>query len=170
MKQRDNGNASSPASTIPTVEADTVRACATTIAECRASNEVRRLVSSLVVLGALQLPGISCPFLTAPEHGHITYSQGNKFGSRATYECDAGYLLEGAKYRHCQGDMWWGPSDTIPYCAKEGKTMSSENGCDQTGQSKFIRSQDDRGDLLILHVLSRWFGSIRFLSWYIHIH
>ena len=128
------------------------------------------LVSSRVVLFALQLPGISCPFLTAPEHGHITYSQGNKFGSRATYECDAGYLLEGAKYRHCQGDMWWGPSDTIPYCAKEGKTMSSENGCDQTRQSKFIRSQDDRGDLLILHVLSRWFGSIRFLSWYIHIH
>ena len=64
--------------------------------------------------------GISCPFLTSPEHGRIIYSNGNKFGSRATYECDAGFVLEGSKYRHCQGDMWWGPSDAVPYCAKEG--------------------------------------------------
>jgi hypothetical protein len=64
--------------------------------------------------------GISCPFLTSPEHGHIIYSNGNKFGSRATYECETGYILEGSKYRNCQGDMWWGPSDTVPYCAKEG--------------------------------------------------
>ncbi|CAF4291582.1 unnamed protein product [Rotaria socialis] len=63
--------------------------------------------------------GISCPFLTPPEHGHITYSNGNKFSSRAAYECHAGYVLEGSKYRYCQGDMWWGPSDVIPYCAKE---------------------------------------------------
>ncbi|UJR30906.1 hypothetical protein I4U23_018416 [Adineta vaga] len=63
--------------------------------------------------------GISCPFLTPPEHGRIIYSNGNKFGSRATYECDVGFVLEGSKYRHCQGDMWWGPSDTVPYCAKE---------------------------------------------------
>ena len=64
--------------------------------------------------------GISCPFLTPPEHGRITYSNRNKFRSRATYECNAGYVLEGSKYRDCQGDMWWRPSDTVSYCAKEG--------------------------------------------------
>ncbi len=37
-----------------------------------------------------------------------------------TYECDSGFVLEGPKYRHCQGDMWWGPTDSVPYCAKEG--------------------------------------------------
>jgi hypothetical protein len=67
--------------------------------------------------------GISCPFLTPPEHGRITYSNANKFGTRATYECDTGFVLEGSKYRHCQGDMWWGPSDTVPYCAKEGRIL-----------------------------------------------
>lgn len=65
--------------------------------------------------------GITCPFLTSPEHGQISYSNENKFGSRATYECEQGYVLEGPKYRHCQGDMWWGPSDSIPYCTKEGR-------------------------------------------------
>ena len=64
--------------------------------------------------------GISCPFLTPPEHGLIIYSNGNKFASRATYECHQGYILEGSKYRYCQGDMWWGPSDSVPYCVKEG--------------------------------------------------
>lgn len=67
--------------------------------------------------------GISCPFLTPPEHGQITYSNGNKFSSRATYECHQGFILEGPKYRYCQGDMWWGPSDNVPYCAKEGNEI-----------------------------------------------
>lgn len=67
--------------------------------------------------------GIICPFLTTPEHGRIAYSNGNKFGSRATYECEKGYVLEGPKYRYCQGDMWWGPSDAVPYCAKEGRVL-----------------------------------------------
>ena len=65
--------------------------------------------------------GVSCPSLAAPEHGTIRYSNGNKFGSRATYECDQGYALEGSKHRNCQGDMWWGPTDSIPYCTKEGR-------------------------------------------------
>ncbi|CAF1687089.1 unnamed protein product, partial [Adineta ricciae] len=64
--------------------------------------------------------GISCPFLAPPDHGRIVYSNENKFGSRATYECEAGFVLEGPKHRHCQGDMWWGPSDSVPYCTKEG--------------------------------------------------
>ncbi|CAF0868249.1 unnamed protein product [Adineta ricciae] len=63
--------------------------------------------------------GISCPFLAPPDHGRIVYSNENKFGSRATYECEAGFVLEGPKHRHCQGDMWWGPSDSVPYCTKE---------------------------------------------------
>ena len=67
--------------------------------------------------------GIICPFLTTPEHGRIVYSNGNKFGSRATYECEKGFVLEGSKYRYCQGDMWWGPSDSVPYCAKEGRVL-----------------------------------------------
>ncbi|CAF0950052.1 unnamed protein product [Rotaria sordida] len=63
--------------------------------------------------------GITCPFLTPPDHGNIIYSNGNRFGSRATYECDIGFILEGPKYRHCQGDMWWGPTNSVPYCAQE---------------------------------------------------
>ncbi|CAF4756480.1 unnamed protein product, partial [Rotaria magnacalcarata] len=63
--------------------------------------------------------GITCPFLTAPDHGNIIYSNGNRFGSRASHECETGYVLEGPKYRYCQGDMWWGPTNSIPYCAKE---------------------------------------------------
>jgi hypothetical protein len=65
--------------------------------------------------------GVTCPYLTTPEHGTIVYSNENKFGSRATYECQAGYALEGSKYRHCQGDRWWGSADAVPYCTKEGK-------------------------------------------------
>ncbi|CAF1283345.1 unnamed protein product [Adineta steineri] len=63
--------------------------------------------------------GVSCPFLTLPENGKIIYSNENKFGSRATYECDPGFVLEGSKHRNCQGDMWWGPTDSVPYCTKE---------------------------------------------------
>jgi len=82
--------------------------------------------------------GTICPFLTNPEHGRIIYSNGNKFGSRATYECDVGYVLEGPKYRHCQGDMWWGPSDTIPYCAKEGNANLKHRK--RKGQKTIIQS------------------------------
>ena len=57
--------------------------------------------------------GVSCPYLTPPDHGNIIYSNANKFSSRATYECDSGYVLEGSKHRHCQGDMWWGPSPIL---------------------------------------------------------
>ncbi|CAF0941492.1 unnamed protein product, partial [Didymodactylos carnosus] len=63
--------------------------------------------------------GVTCPYLKVPDHGRIIYSNINKFGSRATFECDTGYILEGVKVRHCQGDMWWGPSDNDPYCIKE---------------------------------------------------
>lgn len=70
---------------------------------------------------------MTCPFLTPPEHGRISYSNENQFGSRATYECEQGYVLEGPKHRHCQGDMWWGPSDSIPYCTKEGRCHSFES-------------------------------------------
>ncbi|CAF1280710.1 unnamed protein product [Adineta steineri] len=63
--------------------------------------------------------GVSCPFLTLPDNGKIIYSNENKFGSRATYECDPGFVLEGSKHRNCQGDMWWGPTDSVPYCTKE---------------------------------------------------
>lgn len=58
-----------------------------------------------------------------PEHGIIRYSNGNKFSSRATYECDQGYVLEGAKHRDCQGNQEWGPNDVTSYCTKEGNVL-----------------------------------------------
>ena len=68
--------------------------------------------------------GVTCPYLTPPEHGIIRYSNGNKFASRATYECDQGYVLEGAKHRDCQGNQEWGPNDVTSYCTKEGNVFN----------------------------------------------
>jgi hypothetical protein len=102
---------------------------------CVKRGELTRIFSLFLLWNySILNKGISCPFLITPEHGHITYSHGNKFSSRATYECDTGYVLEGPKYRHCQGDMWWGPSDIVPYCAKEGSVNWIVNlkRCDET--------------------------------------
>lgn len=110
---------------IAIVEVDIVHVFAIMTVVCHVLNEVSSFFPSKDFYSSIiyQTIGISCPYLTPPEHGHITYSNGNKFGSRATYECIAGFVLEGSKYRHCQGDMWWGPSETVPYCAKEGNVL-----------------------------------------------
>lgn len=103
------------------VEVDIVHVSVIMIVACHVLNEVIYcLISKINESQLFFFQGITCPFLTPPEHGQISYSNENKFGSRATYECEQGFILEGPKHRHCQGDMWWGPSDSIPYCTKEG--------------------------------------------------
>lgn len=43
--------------------------------------------------------------------------------------------------------MWWGPSDTIPYCAKEGKTTISFDISSHVDQDKHV----DLGVLFLLY-------------------
>ena len=54
-----------------------------------------------------------CGFLQDPVNGQIIIS-GSTFGSTATYECDAGYVLVGGEERTCQENGQW--SGTAPSC------------------------------------------------------
>ena len=45
----------------------------------------------------------------------------NKFGARAVYGCDDGYVLAGARDRKCQGDGYW--SGTAPTCETQGNSQ-----------------------------------------------
>lgn len=123
MKLHDNVNVLNPASMIVIVAVDIVHVFAITIVECLVSNEVKIFRSKFHWKRSFSSSGVTCPYLTPPEHGSIRYSNGNKFASRATYECDQGYVLEGVKHRDCQGDQQWGPDDALSYCTKEGNDV-----------------------------------------------
>ena len=62
--------------------------------------------------------GITCPDLDDLEHGDVTVN-GNVPGSRADYNCDSGYMLEGVAWRKCQENGEW--SGQAPMCESKDK-------------------------------------------------
>ena len=64
----------------------------------------------LTVWPSLFPPAITCPALSDPANGMVTYSSGSPVGGMvpfdvvATYQCDPGYALVGATTRTCTGD------------------------------------------------------------------
>ena len=66
--------------------------------------------------------GKPCDNLKTVFNGKYEIIPYNKFGARAIYSCDAGYVLAGTRYRKCQGDGYW--SGTAPTCETQG-TMTS---------------------------------------------
>ena len=61
---------------------------------------------------------VLCPDLSAPENGDIEYDTiQHVYMSRAIYNCDSGYMLEGSDTRMCQRNSEW--SGTPPICKRK---------------------------------------------------
>ena len=69
-----------------------------------------------------------CKSLVPPPRGLILFSDGNRFGSEAAYECSEGYNLEGGdNVRKCGINGHW--SGIEPFCeSKEGGMDEREGG------------------------------------------
>ena len=65
----------------------------------------------------------TCPSLSIPSDGSISYSQAlhtnNEYlpGTVASFSCDPGFELVGDETRECQHDSTWGSSQ--PQCLRE---------------------------------------------------
>ncbi|RWS31980.1 c4b-binding protein beta chain-like protein [Leptotrombidium deliense] len=59
---------------------------------------------------------LNCDELPIVQNGGFKIS-GDYFGARATYTCEEGFYMSGAKERVCQGDGSW--SDQPPECRRE---------------------------------------------------
>ena len=56
---------------------------------------------------------VDCGSLASPANGQVSLTT-TTFGSTATYECDAGYVLVGGETRTCQESGSWSGQD--PEC------------------------------------------------------
>ena len=63
---------------------------------------------------------VSCPSLTDPSNGMISYSLGDdgdaSYEDTCSYTCNTGYELTGSNTRSCQSDGTWSGSD--PTCGR----------------------------------------------------
>ena len=57
---------------------------------------------------------LTCPSITAPSHGSISFSHTTTLGSVATYACASGYRLTSSATRKCEADGQW--SGIEPSC------------------------------------------------------
>ncbi len=66
-------------------------------------------------------PPTTCPDLTVPANGMISYTMGTASvrpeGTIATFTCNNGYTLTGGSFSQCQNDRTW--SGTAPTCQCE---------------------------------------------------
>ena len=58
---------------------------------------------------------MDCGDLDEPENGEVSLT-GTTLGSKATYSCDDGYVLEGESRRDCQSNGKW--SGKAPTCER----------------------------------------------------
>ena len=61
----------------------------------------------------LHFLGITCPSLTAPKNGGIRFSNGLNVGSKASYTCQSGFILQGGVTRVCGSNGVWSGRDPI---------------------------------------------------------
>ena len=59
---------------------------------------------------------LECPMLRNPDNGQITYTNGLKVGSVATYACFQGYAINGSETQTCQADGTWSGSHPTCVC------------------------------------------------------
>ena len=57
---------------------------------------------------------VNCGILENPANGIVDTTSGTTFMNTATYTCDSGYTLNGAKSRTCQSNRTW--DITEPFC------------------------------------------------------
>ena len=58
---------------------------------------------------------MDCGVLDDPENGEVSLT-GTILGSKATYSCNSGYVLEGESTRVCQSNRKW--SGEAPTCER----------------------------------------------------
>ncbi|XP_013396521.1 sushi, von Willebrand factor type A, EGF and pentraxin domain-containing protein 1 isoform X2 [Lingula anatina] len=82
---------------------------------------------------------IVCPDLTDPQFGTASTPQGTRFGSKVTYTCDSGYMLQGDAERTCEAQgiqgVWSGskPQCTPVDCGDPGLPQNGvKTGSDYT--------------------------------------
>ena len=69
----------------------------------------------------------TCEKIIPPDHGSVTCTRSNNYGSTCSYSCDLGYQLngvddiDGTNERSCQDDETW--SGTAPTCQSENKLI-----------------------------------------------
>lgn len=68
------------------------------------------------IIDCLLITAITCPNLNAPINGQI-YVTGIIPGSRAEYQCNNNYILEGVTSRQCQTNGQW--TNQIPECLRK---------------------------------------------------
>ena len=64
-----------------------------------------------------------CGILTNPANGNVDISGGTTYGQTASYECNAGFDLNGVLERTCQADGTW--STAAPTCDRKGIRLLS---------------------------------------------
>eukprot|EP01006_Ploeotia_vitrea_P037443 TRINITY_DN66127_c5_g1_i1.p1 TRINITY_DN66127_c5_g1~~TRINITY_DN66127_c5_g1_i1.p1 ORF type:complete len:617 (+),score=136.40 TRINITY_DN66127_c5_g1_i1:42-1892(+) len=87
-----------------------------------------------------------CPSLSDPLNGKVTFASPPTVGTSATYSCNAGYSLVGARSRRCNGGSKWGLS--APTCQKRacagkkaGSPCDDGNPNTQTSSCEMVSGQ-----------------------------
>ena len=71
---------------------------------------------------------VTCPNLSNPTNGQVTFSSGVSVGSTATYTCTSGYVIIGVSTRVCQGDGSWSGRAPICRIVRCGGLSNPSNG------------------------------------------
>ena len=72
--------------------------------------------------------GITCPSLSAPRNGWLKFSNGLNVGSKASYTCQSGFILQGDATRVCGSNGVWSGRD--PTCKRKLNFISYERQSD----------------------------------------
>ncbi len=64
-------------------------------------------------IGYMNAAAVDCGVPPSPQHGEVSY-QNTSYLSVASYQCEAGYALEGSSQRQCTSSGTW--SQTHPVC------------------------------------------------------
>lgn len=97
----------------------------------------KQFFTSCLFLSFLQHIVVECGELSAPANGSVDLTNGTVFGSKVTYACNTGYILEGNGEQVCQANASW--SGTQPTCQQcDSGYAVVENMCSKPETFMFI--------------------------------